>query len=122
MREEWLSHLTYGNPVGVNRILQKYGFSGYLQPDNRDDTIEALEMLIEQNGTDGIRDLLMIMPEFDAIREILTPKANIIYSAPVIRNATGSEKPAGDILGIPVDHILKGALIFSVIYLLTKKM
>lgn len=120
-REEWLSHLTYANPVGVNRILWKFGFSGMNQPNNREETIEAMEMMIEQNGTDAIRELLAIMPEFEAIREMLTPKAKIVYAYPVnepeYKPATGNE-----ILNIPVDHIVKGALIFGLVYLLSKKL
>ena len=133
VREEWISHLLYVNPVGINRILTKYGFSGRLQPDSREDTIEAIEILIEQNGTDAIRDLLMAQPEFDAIKELLTPKAKPFIGipinrvnqvtqtpAPAVQNATGIENITG--LSIPVNDMIKGAIIFGILYLLTKKM
>ena len=139
MREEWLSHLTYVNPVGVNRVLAKYGFSGELQPVTREDTIEAIEMMIEHNGTDAIRELLMIQPEFEAIKQLLTPRAKPFVSIPlnqvnqvtqtmqpvqalqpVMQNATGSVTNQG-IFDIPTRDILTGAAIFGILYLLTKK-
>jgi hypothetical protein len=131
MRDEWLSHLLYVNPVGINRILNKYGYSGRLEPQTREDTIEAIGILIEYNGTDAIRDLLMAQPEFDAIRELLTPKTkpyisvpinniNQVTQKPVMQNATGMETIDG-IFDIPANDIIKGMLIFGILYLLTKQ-
>jgi hypothetical protein len=135
MREEWITHLIYVNRVGINRVLNKYGYSGELQPTTREDTIEAIEMLIEQNGTDAIRDLLMAQPEFEAIKQLLTPKLKPIYRIPinqtftqvtkplptvqVMQNATGSETTK--LFDISTDDLLKGALIFGILYLLTKE-
>jgi len=127
MRDEWLSHLIYVNPVGINRILTKYGFSGRLEPDSREDTIEAIEMMIEQNGTDAIRELLIIQPEFEAIKQLLTPKARPYISVPInqtqipeVRNVTGNETITG-LFAIPVEDMIKGAIIFGILYLLTHK-
>lgn len=137
IREEWISHLINCNRVGINRVLDKYGYSGNLQPETREDTIEAIEMLIEYNGTDGIRDLMMAQPEFEAIKQILfvqnrkvipipvnaisqvvqTPQPSI--PQPVMQNATGGIETAG-LFSIPVNDIVKGAIIFGILYMLTR--
>lgn len=133
MRQLWFEYLHAVNPVGVNRVLNNYGFTDRMAPVNEEETLEAIENVVEMHGTDGIRDLMMCLPEFDAIRAIVTPKASPFMSIPInninqvtqipnaaVRNATGNETVTG--LSIPVDDILKGAIIFGILYLLTQKL
>jgi hypothetical protein len=143
MRQEWLSHLVFVNRAGVNRILAKYGYLGTLEPQTREETIEAIEMAIEYNGTDAIRDFMMVQPEFEAIKQLVMPKNRQFVGIPVekinqvvqtptqqqptqavqplvLRNATGIDNNTG-LFDIPANDIIKGAIIFGIIYFLTKK-
>lgn len=122
MRAEWIAYLLRVNPIGVNRVLNRYGFTGRYQPEDEEDYREAIEMLIEQNGTDAIRDLLKIQPEYEVIRDLFTQKVEPVVIAPEpkqTRNATGTEITQSV---LPMNDILKAAAVFGLLYVLTRKL
>ena len=124
MRDEWIAYLLKVNPIGCNRVLTRYGFSGRYQPEDEEDYREAIEMLIEQNGTDAIRDLLKLQPEYEAIRELFTHQVDpVIIPEKTMKNATGNENTASDVVSsLPMNDILKAAAVFGLLYVLTQKL
>ena len=122
MRAEWIIYLLRVNPIGVNKILSRYGFTGRYQPVDEEDYREAIEILIEQNGTDAIRDLFKIQPEYEAIRDLLAIKVDPVIVESATLNATGNENTASEIISIPINDIVKAAAVFGLLYLLTQKL
>ena len=66
----WLDYTVMSNPNGVMLVLAKYGFIGWMAPQDPNELYEAACNLIQQYGDQGVEDLLRAHPDFEIIRQI----------------------------------------------------
>ena len=65
----WLDYIIINNPNGVMSVLAKYGYVGYLAPQNQSELKEAALIFIQKYEDRAIIDLLRIHPDYDIIKE-----------------------------------------------------
>lgn len=65
----WIDYTINNNPNGVMRVLSKYGYMGYLAPQNEDEMRYYAYEIIHKFGDDGVMDFLRAHPEYGAFEE-----------------------------------------------------
>jgi hypothetical protein len=60
---EFIERVNYSNPIGFKRILNKYGATGILEPQDAEESIEAMQLLINEYGNVVVNDLLKVHPD-----------------------------------------------------------
>lgn len=66
----WLDYTVWMNPNGVMLVLAKYGYVGWLAPQDYAELREVAIMLIQRYGDQATRDLLRAHPDYDVIRSL----------------------------------------------------
>jgi len=64
----FISRVAYYNPVGMNKILAKYGCVGSWEPHDIHEVIDAGVMLHEQHGDEFLRDVVLEHPDIKIFR------------------------------------------------------
>lgn len=60
---DFIERVNYSSPIGFKRVLNKYGATGVLEPQNAQESIEAMQLLINEYGNIVINDLLRVHPD-----------------------------------------------------------
>lgn len=60
---EFIERVNYSNPIGFKRILNKYGATGIFEPQDAEESIEAMQLLINEYGNVVVNDLLKVHPD-----------------------------------------------------------
>jgi len=66
----WLDYTCLNNPAGVMLVLSRYGYIGYLAPQDPQELREAAVILIQQQGDRAVVDLLKVHPDYEIIKDI----------------------------------------------------
>jgi hypothetical protein len=78
----WLDYTIMNNPNGVMLVLAKYGYVGWLAPQDFGELKDVALMLMQKYGDKATEDLLRVHPDYDVIRELPTE--------PTFQNFTGN--------------------------------
>ena len=68
----WLDYTILKNPNGIMTVLSKYGYIGYLAPQNSSELKEVSLLVIQKHEDKAIIDFLRVHPDYDVIKE--TPR------------------------------------------------
>lgn len=60
---DFIERVNYSSPIGFKRVLNKYGATGVFEPQNAQESIEAMQLLINEYGNIVINDLLRVHPD-----------------------------------------------------------
>ena len=66
----WLEYTVLSNSQGVMLVLSKYGYIGWMAPQDISELLEASLDLIDRFGDRAVEDLLRAHPDFDIIRQV----------------------------------------------------
>jgi hypothetical protein len=69
-KTDWVVSLITRNPVGVNKVLQRNGYSGILAAQSLEDMENKCREFIAEKGDEATVELLPEVPEYNAIREL----------------------------------------------------
>ena len=58
-----VDYVAYRNPIGTKKVLNKYGYTGTLEPENVEQSVEAALDLIQREGQDALNDLMKEHPD-----------------------------------------------------------
>lgn len=84
----WLDYLIISNPQGVMMVLNRYGYTGYLSPQDEDEMYEVCMDLIEKHGDQIIVEFLQSHPLYDVISDICREETKVAIP---FKNASGQE-------------------------------
>jgi len=73
-RLSWLEYTVISNPNGVMLVLAKYGYMGWMAPQDMQELLEATQVLIERYGDQAVEDLIRVHPDYDIIRSMPAKK------------------------------------------------
>lgn len=91
----WLDYTILKNPNGIMTVLARYGYIGYLAPQDTSELHEATRMLIREHEDRAIIDLLRVHPDYDVIKETPTEgyyTKNELFSNFAENNTTEKKK------------------------------
>lgn len=83
----WLDYTIENNENGVLKVLDKYGYIGYLAPQSIEDVQICAYEIIHKYGDQGVIDLLQAHPEFEAFKELFESETE--YPKRAYNNAIG---------------------------------
>lgn len=66
----WLQYTVINNPQGVMAVLNRYGYLGYLAPQDIGELLEAAQHFIERYDDVAVEELLRVHPDWDIIRQV----------------------------------------------------
>jgi hypothetical protein len=115
----WLDYLILSNPQGVMKVLNSYGYTGYLAPADEDEMIEACLDIMDKYGDQAVIDLLKSNPIYDVIAGISTEETKV--SIPFF-NATGDGTVFATIRTINYKALIEKALIIIGAFYLASKL
>jgi hypothetical protein len=104
----WLDYLILSNPQGVMKVLNAYGYTGYLAPEDEDEMIDACLDIMDKYGDQAVIDLLKSNPIYDVIAGLSTEETKVPLS---FFNATGDGTVFATIRTINYKVLIEKALI-----------
>jgi hypothetical protein len=84
----WLDYLIISNPQGVMHVLDHYGYTGYLAPQDEEEMYEVCLDLMDKHGDPIVVDLLKSHPLYDVISDICKEETKITIP---FKNASGED-------------------------------
>lgn len=73
----WLDYLIISHPQGVMKVLARYGYTGYLAPQDENEMYGACLDLMDSYGDQAVIDLLKSNPLYDTIADICKEETTI---------------------------------------------
>ena len=80
----WLDYIILSHPQGVMKVLNNYGYSDYLAPQDQDEMMEACQELMSKYNEQAVIDLLKSHPLYYTIADISAQDKSVSF-----KNATG---------------------------------
>jgi hypothetical protein len=84
----WLDYIILSNPQGVMKVLNAYGYTGYLAPQNEDEMIDACMDIMDKYEDQAVIDLLKSNPIYDLVKDLSSEESKIGIS---FKNASGED-------------------------------
>ena len=72
----WIDYIVLKNPQGAMKVLDKYGYKGYLAPQNIKELSECARLLIKEN-TEATEEFLKQHPEYPILTEVYKKSNNL---------------------------------------------
>lgn len=66
----WVDYIIISNPQGAMKVLDNFGYTGYLAPQDHDEMEEAILDLVHRHGDEAVVALLKSHPLYDVIKDI----------------------------------------------------
>lgn len=110
----WLDYTILKNPNGIMTVLAKYGYIGYLAPQNSGELKEVSLLVIQKHEDKAIIDFLRVHPDYDVIKE--TPTEGYYTKNELFSNFTENNTPVKEIKKINYEKaiLLIGGLLVIV--------